>query len=336
MPGGAKAKEWRGAALRLVLQPPAVPVRRRRRRGPHPRLTVDEQNRVRGSVNGRACLVQLDSGAEVTVVFWSTARRLGLVRGGERGAWQDVVLWTGRQALQVVQLDSVTIQLGGGVRVVTPATVFPAWLEQQYSAEALVLDAHQLRRGGMVQLFRHGGSDLLVCRPQRLRRQVRKTRRSVRPDVLQVRPAGGGRDGCAPWTVLLDTGARGIHVSGESRQRLQEGWPGRPLPRRVELDLGGGLCLLARPLRVVPSNDYDFILGVTALCANGAILDHGRHTLDLRAGPGWWRVSTQPPRQGIASRAPRRPSWHVVPTNAAVCALARISPLAGRCLEGNL
>ncbi|XP_050696856.1 uncharacterized protein LOC126985720 isoform X2 [Eriocheir sinensis] len=297
MPGAAK-KRGRGAALRLVLEPPAVPVRRRRPGRQHPRLSADANNRVQGRVNGRACLVQLDSGAEVTVVFWSAALRLGLVRGGERAVRQEVVLWTGRQALRVVQLDSVTIELGGGVQVVTPATVFPAWLEHQYDAQAVVLDAHQLRRGAMVQLFRPGGSDLLVRRPRRLQGRVRKTRRSVQPDVLTVRVARDGGAAGAPMTMLLDTGATGVHVSCERRALLLSG---RPPPRGLELDLGGGLCLHAGPLGVVPSNDHDFILGVAVLCANGAVLDHGRHTLDLRAGAGWWRVFTQPP-----PRAPRR------------------------------
>lgn len=301
IPGAAKKRgRGRGGALRLVVEPPALPVRGRRPGQQHPRLSVDAHNRVVGLVNGRACLVQLDSGSEVTVVFWSLARRLGLVSGGERLERQVVVLWAGRRALRVVQLDSVTIELGGGVRVVTPATVFPAWLEHQYDAETVVLDAHQLRRGAMLQLFRPGGSDLLVRRPRRLQRRVCKTRRSVQPDVLWVRAVRYGGPADAPMTLMLDTGAKGVHVSRERRALLLRG---RPAPRGLDLDLGGGLCLHAGPLGVVPSNDHDFILGVAALCANGAVLDHGRHTLDLRAGAGWLRLFMQPP-----PRPPRRPS----------------------------
>ena len=50
--------------------------------------------------------------------------------------------------------------------MVTPATVFPEWLEPHYDAEDVVLDAHQLRRGHMVQVFRPDGSDLFVRQPQ--------------------------------------------------------------------------------------------------------------------------------------------------------------------------
>lgn len=46
--------------------------------------------------------------------------------------------------------------------VVTPVTVFPEWLETHYEAEDVVLDAHQLRCGRIVQVFWPGGSDLFV------------------------------------------------------------------------------------------------------------------------------------------------------------------------------
>ena len=103
------------------------------------------------------------------------AKRLGLMSGQEATTEQEIDLWLGPKRLDVVQLEGITIDLGGGVVVVTPATVFPEWLEPHYDAEDVVLDAHQLRRGHMVQVFRPDGSDLFVRQPQSLLRRVKKS-----------------------------------------------------------------------------------------------------------------------------------------------------------------
>ena len=65
-----------------MLEPPSVPSKKRRLTK-HNSLKVDDHNRVRGSVNGHECLVQLDTGAQMSVIFHTMARRLGLIRGTE-------------------------------------------------------------------------------------------------------------------------------------------------------------------------------------------------------------------------------------------------------------
>ena len=164
-------------ALQLVLEPSSMPVKKRRL-GAHPCLHVDSRNCLQGSVNGNTCKVQLDSGANFTVLFWNTAKRLGVITGQEPTTVLEVDLWLGTKRLDVVDLQSVTIKLGDGVVVKTPATVFPEWLEAYYDADILVLDAHQLRRGRMVQVFRPDGSDIFVTKPQSLLRGIRKTQQS--------------------------------------------------------------------------------------------------------------------------------------------------------------
>ena len=77
-----KGSPFRGEALRLVLDPPSVPAKKRRL-GNHVRLSVDDHNRVQGSVNGHPCNVQLDSGAQITFLFHTMAKRLGLISGTE-------------------------------------------------------------------------------------------------------------------------------------------------------------------------------------------------------------------------------------------------------------
>lgn len=263
------------------------------RLGDHSRLHVDDHNRVMGSVNGHPCHVQLDSGAYFTFMFWSMAKRLSLINGTEATTKEEINLWIGPHVLDVVQLDSVKIDLGGGVVVITPATVFPKWLEPMYDAEDVVLDAHQLRRGGMVQVFRPGGSDLLVCQPEQLQRPARKTHRSVEPDVLIVRPAKTTRVRSKAMTVLVDTGAQGIHVSARRRKLLLKSRKGRRLPKHIVLDLGDGCCLKAYPLEHVASNDHDFIMGIDLLCRYGAVLNHRRRTLAFWVGSEWRQVKTR-------------------------------------------
>ncbi|XP_050725494.1 uncharacterized protein LOC127003139 [Eriocheir sinensis] len=289
----------KGGTLRLVLEPPSVPARKRRL-GSHPCLHVDDHNRVLGSVNGQECLVQLDSGSQVTVLFHTLAKRLGLITGTEPTEKQEIGLWIGSRMLDVIELKAVPLSLGGGVEMVVPATVFPAWLEDVYDADEVVLDAHHLRRGRMVQVFRPDGSDLFVCRPQQLRRRPRKTERSVEPDVLWVRQEGS-EERARPMTVLLDTGAQGFHVSERRRKLLLASREGCRPPKRVVLDLGDGWRVNTAPLKEVASNDHDFIMGVSLLCKYGAVLDHARHTLAFKTGSRWREVSTQGPQQAVVS-----------------------------------
>lgn len=162
---GNRKRKLDQAALHLVLEPPSVAVKKPRL-GTHPCLHVDTRNCVVGRVNGTPCSVQLDSGANITFLFWNMAKRLGLITGHEPTRVQEIDLWLGPKRLDVVELEGITIDLGGGVVVMTPATVFPEWLEPHYDAEDVVLDAHQLRRGHMVQVFRPDGSDLFVRQPQ--------------------------------------------------------------------------------------------------------------------------------------------------------------------------
>ena len=129
------------STLQLVLEPSSVPVKKRRL-GAHPCLHVDHRNCLEGSLNGSSCKVQLDSGADFTVLWWTMAKRLGVITGHEPTTTMEVDLWLGRQTLDVVELDSVTITLGAGVVVNTPATVFPEWLDAYYDADYVVLDAH--------------------------------------------------------------------------------------------------------------------------------------------------------------------------------------------------
>ena len=161
-----------------------------------------------------------------------------------------------------------------------------------YDAEDVVLDAHQLRRGRMVQVFRPDGSDLFVCRPEQLKKSVKKREQSVEPDVLWVRPRQG-KAWHQPMSVLVDTGAQGIHVSQRRRKLLLQSRKGRSLPKRVELDMGDDCCLNAAPLEDVDSNDQDFIMGISVLCKYRAVMDHGRHTLAFQVGPQWRQVTTQ-------------------------------------------
>lgn len=280
--------------LRLVLETSSVPVRKRRR-CQHPRLQLDYSNRLLGSVNGHACPVQLDSGAQFSFIFWSTARRLGLITGTEATTKVNVNLWIGVRTLNVVHLHSVTIDLGSGVQVVTPVTVFPACLESLYDADDVTLDAYTLQRGGMVQVFRPGGSELLVCRPQRLLQRARKKPGSVQLDELRVR-RGKRVAGDSCMRLLLDTGATGIHVSARRKRLLLESLEDQSLPRRFALELGGGICLKAEPLEVVKCGPHDFIMGTTVLCQYGAVYSHANHTLDFPGPTGWRRVFTQQPR----------------------------------------
>ena len=65
------------------------------RRGPHPVITVAEDNRVWGSVNGHQCRLLLDSGTTMPVIFLPLALKLGLVKGGEDTQSMVFDTWSG-------------------------------------------------------------------------------------------------------------------------------------------------------------------------------------------------------------------------------------------------
>lgn len=205
------------AVLELVLDPPSVAVKKRRPQA-HPCLRVSRDNYLVGIINGVRCNVQLDTGSTITVLFWSLARMLGLITGREITKPLKTELWSGTTTLQVVELKSITIDLGDGVVVVTPATVFPQWVELHYNVLDVVLDVHQLRRGHMVQVFRPEGSELYVRKPDQLRRRVRKTKQSMEVDVMRVKLARIGKS--ETMFMLVDTGAHGMYVSSERRELL--------------------------------------------------------------------------------------------------------------------
>uniref|UniRef100_A0A0P4VWB1 Peptidase A2 domain-containing protein n=1 Tax=Scylla olivacea TaxID=85551 RepID=A0A0P4VWB1_SCYOL len=151
--------------LQLMLEPPSVPVKKPRL-GAHPRLSVSAKNQLVVVVNGYECSALLDSGSNGTVVFWNMARRLGLITGHEPTAPMLIQLWDGLTDVEVLRLQSITVDLGSGVVVDTPALVYPEWLEPYYDGgNKLLLDSHHLRRGDMVQAFRAGGSDIFVRKP---------------------------------------------------------------------------------------------------------------------------------------------------------------------------
>ena len=288
------SKKRKLEALELVLESPSVSAKKPCL-GVHPCLHVDNRNCVVGSVNGTTCCVQLDSGANITFLFWNMAKRLGLITGQEATTTIQIDLWIGPKKLDVVELASVTIDLGSGVLVVTPATVFPEWLEPHYDAEEVVLDAHQLRRGLMVQVFRPDGSDIFVRRPKQLLQRIRKNQRAMEPDVLAVRLAKSRKG--KTMTMLVDTGAVGIHVSEKRQRLLIRGSKKRRLPNRVVLDIGDSCCLHAEPLKTVTSNDDDFITGIALLGKYNTVLDYSRHTLTFQMQSQWRKVTMQTPRQ---------------------------------------
>ena len=233
------------------------------------------------------------------------AKRLRLITGQEATTTQAVDLWIGHMNLEVVHLESVTIKLGDGVVVVTPATVFPEWLEPHYDAEDVVLDAHQLRRGQMVQVFRPDGSDLIVRKPSHLLRRVCKNQRSMEPDVLTVELSRRGKR--KPMTMLMDTGAVNMHVSDKRRKLLTKSNKTRWLPKRVALHIGDGCCLHAEPLEEVASNDDDFISGISLLSKYNAVLDYARHTVTFQVGSQWRKVTMQTRHQALSTDNARRP-----------------------------
>ena len=122
-----------------MLEPPSVPFKKRRL-GTHPCLHVDHDKCVVGSVNGITCRVLLDSGSGITDLPWNLAKQMGLITGHEPTKVHKIDLWDGETDVDVVELKSITIDLGGGVVMVTPAWVFPEWMENRYALDTIVVD----------------------------------------------------------------------------------------------------------------------------------------------------------------------------------------------------
>ena len=99
------------------------------------------------------------------------------------------------------------------------------------------------------------------------------------------------RDSGKSMTMMVDTGASGIHVTERGRKLLNEGGEQNAIPKRVVLDVGDGCCLHAEPLEKCNFNKYDLITGVDLLGKYGAVLNYARRTLTFQVG-SQWRVTT--------------------------------------------
>lgn len=278
--------------LRLVLEPLATPVRRRRL-GQHVCLDVGRRNRVFGSVNGRRCTVQLDSGSGTSFLFFSLAKVLRLLTGKERTETQVYHLWIGTLEVEVILLDEVLVILEGQVEVRTPLRVLPESLEKYYDPDDLVLGVHVLRRCSAVQIFGRDGSRLHVRRPKCLETRPRRQGKQRRPGahVFSFWARGTQHD-ARLMEVLLDTGAEGFFVSRNTGKEIMERWPQvAAAPRGISLDLGGDSCLDAEPLEVIPLQEVDFVMGDALLYQYEAVLDYGRHFLDLTVRGKHFRVN---------------------------------------------
>lgn len=284
----------KGRRLRLVLEPSATRVKRRRL-SQYVCLKVGRRNMVSGSLNGCRFPVLLDSGASASFIHFSLAEELGLITGHECTKTKRLNLWLGRQEVEVISLVEVAITLGGRVEVRTPLTVLPRSLEQYYhNPKKVVLGVPVLWRGGAVQIFGEGGSRLYITRPKclaskwrkRLARQAKK-----RSPSFWVRGLPGE---ARPMKVLVDTGAIEFYVTSHARaeimaRRAEHGKA--KAPRRVTLDLVRGNGLAVDSLRVAAVQRYDFVIGTAILKQLNAVLDFRRHCLTFRADGKHFRVS---------------------------------------------
>lgn len=240
-------------------------------------IQVDSDNCVWATVNGRPCIVCLDSGSTMPVLFMPLARALGLVRGGEATETMGFDMWTGNVTVEVVTLREVVVVLAGGVEVHTPAVVFPE--AEGDCNDMFVLDVKTMRRGHMIQAFRPGGSSLAIHRPDLLRRAVPLQEHDARAFTFRVQQEGSA----APLVVLLDTGSKNFAISQEWARRNSPGGDGGDV-RHVALRLAPGCCLHAEWPGRLDSSSQAFVLGLTPLQRHHAVLDYRRQALSFRCG----------------------------------------------------
>lgn len=74
--------------------PQATPVKKRRVDQYH-RLDVMQDGKMWGFVNGKKCCVHLDSGSSDSIMFFSMAKKLGLLTGKEKTETRMLHLWNG-------------------------------------------------------------------------------------------------------------------------------------------------------------------------------------------------------------------------------------------------
>lgn len=281
--------------LRLVLVPPATPIRQRRRyRRRH--LDVRPRNEVSGSANGHACTFCLDSGSSTNAVFFSLAKRLGMVSGEERTETKLFNLWGGRRKLEVITLEEVAVTLGGKVDFRVPFGVLPASLEERYAylRTVVLLGVPVLRRLNAVQTFGPDGSRLYIRRPRCMKACKRWWRTQWqgrrRMFTFWVRALHGRS---RLMTVNVDTGAtQFFYVSRGTRVEImrREAENAKAIvPRRASLDLGCGECLEAALLATGPPQ-HDFVIGERLLHKYEAVLDYAKYHLTLAVGGRHFRV----------------------------------------------
>lgn len=240
------------------------------------RLKVRKGNRVWGMMNGKRCSLHLDSGTSKTFMFFSLAKKLGLVIGGETDT-ETYHLWMGTRQVEFITLKNVLITLEGGVNVLTPVRVLSEVLEMYYDPDEVVLDVHLLSRGSMVQTFSNRGSNLYIREPSRLLRNTKMKEQVDQVPSFLVRWANA--EDASPMFVVLDTGAENFYVSKYALSVLTDEANETKVPERVSLDLGGGYCLETDKVEFIAQEVVDLVMGVHLLHKYNAVVDYGGHSI---------------------------------------------------------
>ena len=269
--------------LRLQVEPFARQMKMRRlNTSRYHRVDVRLGNLVDGKIHGQQCILLLDSGSSGNWMFQSEAEKLGLLTGKEEKVTHKVLMWKGYEKMEIISLKEVEIILEGGARIKTSMDVLPKGVEGHYSMpDMIVLGLQVMHRGSMFQEFSGSGTSTAYIRE--LSRLHQRPRRFMGHKSLWMDVQKEGRK--EPTPVLLDTGAVHFFTSMLLIQKTNSS----VMPQRASLHLGDG-SFLKMGLKIRPTNEREYTLGVKLLYKYDAVVDYGRSSITFKVDGKYHRV----------------------------------------------
>ena len=238
-------------------------------------VDVKEGNLVHGEVQGKKCVFLIDSGTTFNFMYFTHAKKLGLITGKEKTVTQTTQMWGGPEKLNIIVLEDVVITLGG-CEMRIPIEVFPRKLEIVYALpEKIILGQQFLSPGLMFQEFHASGASTLYIRAPHRLQQPQSTAGKYSLIWLKAK-----RRFRKATPVVVDTGATGFYTTRTLTKKP---------PPRASLHLGSGSFMEAS-LELQPSNYKFYILGTELLYKYDAIVDYGYAFVTFKVGNKYLRV----------------------------------------------
>ena len=232
-------------------------------------VPLTNHNALSALINGRRCVLYVDSGTTSPMMAHTIAAKLGLLKKVSYTKDYDLQFFTSKVRANLKVVERVDVQLACGVELNCTFFVLPESILD--GLPGILLDNSTLRQAGAVQEFT--ASTCFLHFPTRKPPRTVKDRDSqfvmdvkLRQSLLRSKK----------FNIHVDTGAQFFYVSPQCLE-TQLHMP--RTPQCVSLTLDKGVVVSSGAVRVAGTNTFDFVVGKEMLARYRCILDFASNSL---------------------------------------------------------